>query len=180
MNSKLLNNTVKNKTKGFTLIELMITVSIAAILMSIAVPSFKTLFKNNRVTAASNEFVAAMVLAKSEALKRNNNVSLCVSDNQQTCISGGDFGRGWIVFVDCNKDGVIDGSGAACNGQPETIIKVHDPLTSISIIPTGSRQFLTYTFSGRSDTATLEVTEKGKTDVERTIIISRTGRVRTQ
>ena len=174
-------NTYKNN--GFTLIELMVTVSIAAILISIAVPSFKTMFKNNRVTAATNEFVTALVLARSEALKRNNNVSVCTTLNQQTCSNTSDFANGWIVFMDCNEDGVIDnGAGSvSCDGNPEQIIKVHDKLNKLSMTSTGvAKLYLTYTFAGRSDTVTLHLKEAGKSAIEKKIIVSRTGRVRTE
>lgn len=168
----------KKKNKGFTLLEVIVTVSIAAILVSIAVPSFKTMFKNNRITTGTNEFVAGLVLARSEALKRNNNTSLCSSSNQESCGSSTNFADGWIVFVDCNKNGNIDGN--ACDGQPEQIIKVHDRLQNVSVEATTPRQFMTYTFAGRSDTVTLNVKEKGKTKIEKKVIVNRTGRVRVE
>ena len=181
MNKHSLNTHKKN---GFTLIELMVTISIAAILISIAVPSFKTMLKNNRVTAATNEFVTALVLARSEALKRNNNISICTSLNQQSCSgSTSDYAKGWIIFMDCNEDGVIDnGAGSTtCDGNPEQIIKVHDKLNKLTLIPTTvPKRFISYTYAGRSDTTTLELKEEGKTTLEKTIILSRTGRVRTQ
>lgn len=180
-NPDTLMNIISQKAtnKGFTLIELLVTMSIAAILLSIAVPSFKTMFKNNRVSTGTNEFVAALVLARSEALKRNNNVSICTTNDQQTCGGTSDFARGWIVFVDCNRDGAIDNAGV-CDGEPEQIIKVHGELNQLSLIPAVAKQFFTYTFAGRSATATFNVTEKGKTVIEKEIIINLTGRVRVQ
>ncbi|HIQ15345.1 MAG TPA: prepilin-type N-terminal cleavage/methylation domain-containing protein [Leucothrix sp.] len=180
MNKHSLNMHKKN---GFTLIEALVTVSIASILISIAVPSFKTMLKNNRITAATNEFVTALVLARSEALKRNNNVSVCTTLDQQTCSNTSDFANGWIVFMDCNLDGVIDdgAGGVSCDGNPEQIIKVHDKLSKLSLKTTGAaKRYLSYTFAGRSDTATLKLKEAGQSTVEKTIKISRTGRVRTE
>ncbi len=174
---------INNKNRGFTLIELMVTVSIAAILLSIAVPSFKTMLKNNRVTTSSNEFVAALILARSEALKRNNTVSVCTTTDQQSCSNSTDFANGWIVFLNCNDDGSIDNgaSDTSCDGAPEEIIKVHEKLNKVSIKSTGeAKSILTYQYSGRSDTVTLELKEEGKNTVEKKIIISRTGRVKTQ
>jgi len=174
------NNTKKN---GFTLIEMMVTVSIAAILISIAVPSFKTMFKNNRITAATNEFVAALILTRSEALKRNNNVSICTSTDQQTCTGGTDFAKGWIVFLDCDQDGVID-AGNTCDGKPEVIIKVHEGLHKLTITSnTGSKTYLNYTFSGRIrpfDNVSLDVKEGASNTGKKTISIGMSGRVKTQ
>jgi len=181
MNKNALKTPKKN---GFTLIEVMVTVSIAAILISIAVPSFKTLFKNNRVTAGTNEFVAALILARSEALKRNNNVSICASDNQQTCSGNTDFAKGWIVFMDCDQDGNIDNgaASAACGGSPEQIIKVHDKLNIKSLkSTTGAKKYLNYSFSGRirpTDIVTMKAEEEGHPG--KNISISMTGRVRTE
>lgn len=187
MNIPMKKNTLKTpktKNKGFTLIELMVTVSIAAILLSIAVPSFKTMFKNNRITAGTNEFVAALILARSEALKRNNNVSVCSSSDQQTCSGNADFATGWIVFMDCDQDGTVNPApNPQCGNAPEQIIKVHEQISKISIKAQDGQNYLNYTFSGRirpNDNTTLEVTEKDKTDVLKSIVISMTGRVRTE
>ena len=66
------------------MIELMITVALASILMAIAVPSFNQMIVSGRLTAQSNEMVAAMSLARSEAIKRNANVTLCRADTGAT------------------------------------------------------------------------------------------------
>lgn len=59
---------------GFTLIELMVTIAVAAILLAVAVPSFRHLIISNRLTTAANNVVTAVTLARSEAIKRNANV----------------------------------------------------------------------------------------------------------
>ncbi len=171
---------VKNHM-GFTLIEVLVTVSISAILLSIAVPNFTKMIKSNRVTAATNEVVAALMLARSEALKRNDNISICASTDLQTCSQSLQFEEGWIIFQDCNRNGVLEtgANNASCvNNTSEKIIKVHDPLDAITLRASGGRSFLSYRFTGRSDTVTLYVREKGNSAVKKRIYITRTGRVR--
>jgi len=178
-----INSRNSSKKNGFTLIEMMVSVSIAAILISIAVPSFKTMFKNNRITAATNEFIAALILTRSEALKRNNNVSICASTNQMTCTNGTDFAKGWIVFLDCDQDGVRD-AGKPCDGKSEDIIKVHEELHKLSIqSTTAPKRYLNYTFSGRArafDNVSLDVKEGTSNTGKKTITIGMSGRVKTQ
>jgi type IV fimbrial biogenesis protein FimT len=77
------------KNRGFTLLELMITLAIMAILMSWAVPSFQEIIRQNRMTTESNELITALNLARSEAIKRGRTVTVTAS--------GGDWGAGWTV-----------------------------------------------------------------------------------
>ena len=74
-----------NRQSGFTLVELMVTIAIAAILLGLGVPSFRTLIENNRIAAASNDVVTGLQFARSEAVKRALLVSFCGTTNQSTC-----------------------------------------------------------------------------------------------
>jgi type IV fimbrial biogenesis protein FimT len=95
--------------KGFTLTELMITIALAAILMTIAVPNFLVSLTNNLVNAESNRFLGALILARSEAIKRGVSTTVCRSDNGATCTTAGsNWNNGWIVFVDENGNGNLD------------------------------------------------------------------------
>ena len=84
---------------GFTLLELMIVVAIAGIVMAIGVPSFQSITTNNRIAANTNEFITALNLARSEAVKRGAAVSVCKSANGATCTTSGDWDQGWIVIM---------------------------------------------------------------------------------
>jgi type IV fimbrial biogenesis protein FimT len=84
---------------GFTLIELMVTLSIASVLAFLAAPSFREIVVSNRVAAYGTDFIASARLARSEAIKRNAVVTLCASDDGLKCASGGEWQRGWIVSV---------------------------------------------------------------------------------
>ncbi len=81
------------KIRGFTLVELMITLAIAAIVLTFAVPSFTAIIKNNRIITQANEMVTALNLARSEAIKRTTIVNV-VSTNNST-----DWSGGWRVEV---------------------------------------------------------------------------------
>ena len=70
---------------GFSLIELMVTLAVAAILMAIATPSFIALINGNRLTSTANELVSSLQLARSEALRRNTQVRVCRSESGNTC-----------------------------------------------------------------------------------------------
>jgi len=89
--------------RGFTLLELMIVVLVLIILASVALPSMVSTIQNNRMTAQANGFLTAFQLARTEALKRNDPVSVCPSSDGATC--DGDWEDGWIVFVDGNAAG---------------------------------------------------------------------------
>lgn len=180
--------TSKKKSAGFTLIELIATVSIAAILMSIAVPSFKTMIESNRLSTGTNELVSAFILARSEALKRSQNVTVCTSTDLTNCAGAGnnDFGQGWIVFQDCNNNHLIDfadcDNDAMTADVAETLINANSGLADLTVIRNANAtDYLTYSFSGRpTNNVTYEVKKVGDTAVLKSIIIGRSGRIRTQ
>lgn len=80
---------MKNKSTGFTLVELMVVLAIAVILMSIAAPSFRELVAGQRIKAAASDLAASLIYARSEAIKRNSTVSV---------VAGADgWASGWTV-----------------------------------------------------------------------------------
>ncbi len=81
---------------GFTLMELLMTVVIASILVSLAGPNFRTLIQNNKQVAHTNEFVTSMHLARSESAKRGEQVSVIAAN---TSDAGNEWGPGWSVQV---------------------------------------------------------------------------------
>lgn len=100
---------VTSRSQGFTIIELMITIGIAAILFAAAIPSFTPFVQNNRSAARINELHASLSHARSEAVKRNSNVTVCKSTDGAACGGHSDhWHHGWIAFVDNDLDGAVD------------------------------------------------------------------------
>ena len=81
--------------RGFTLIEMMVVISLLAILLAVGVPSFRAMIQQNRVTAVTNDLVAALQFARSEAIRTGANVTVCSSSDQSTC--SGVWTNGWVV-----------------------------------------------------------------------------------
>lgn len=134
-----------NAVDGFTLIEMIMVLSIAAILMTIAVPSYNTFAKNSKLTKQVNLLAATVSLARSEAAKRGARVTVCQSnsptaDDPDCNGTAGTWSNGWVVFIDADSDGAHDtGEIVVSRFQPETeIIIKTDVGTSLTFNPDGT------------------------------------------
>jgi type IV fimbrial biogenesis protein FimT len=94
------------RTRGFTLVELLFAVCIAAVLLGIAAPPLAATADGMRLSATANTFLAQLHLARSEAIKRNAAVAICKSADGEACSAAGGWEQGWIVFHDVNNDGL--------------------------------------------------------------------------
>src|SRR5437870_3761801 len=83
--------------RGFTIVELMVTLAVLSILLAIAIPAFNDAILGNRLTSYANDLVGGSLQARSEAVKRNTTATLCVSSNGASCGTGG-WEQGWIVL----------------------------------------------------------------------------------
>lgn len=91
---------------GFTVLELMITITIIAIGLSLAVPSIRETIANNQVAVANNSIISAINLARSEAITRGNSVVVCPSTTGKKC-NNGKWNAGWIVFDNNDADATL-------------------------------------------------------------------------
>ena len=100
------------REKGFTLLELMVTLGVASILLSVGVPSFRAVIMDSRLVRDSNQFVASINMARSSAVRFQRNATICASSNYSaavpTCSASNDWAQGWLVWVDKNRDGATD------------------------------------------------------------------------
>ncbi len=155
MNDFKNNMLIKKDNKGFTLVELMITLAIAAILLSMAVPNFTTVIKNNRLTTQANELISSLNYSRSEAIRRSANVSLTsASVNWHT---------GWVI---ADKGG--------------NTIRSHEAFANGSSL-VGSVASITYKSTGFISAAaaiTYTLCDDRTGETGRTITISLTGRPR--
>lgn len=140
---EILYNTDMKNANGFTLIELLVTVAVVSILLAVGVPEFKRMTENNRMVAAINRMAGDLNLARSEAVKQGRSVTLCASADGATCSGNTDWSNGWIVFLDQNRNGSVDGTDALISRQGALPAGLQlratqfDDNTIITFLPTG-------------------------------------------
>jgi len=141
--------------KGFTVIELMVTVMVMSITVMIAAPGLKQTIQNNRVTTQANELLAALNYARSEAVKRGVQVTVCKANlaaNPGQCDKNANvfWESGKIVFVDQNTLGVIDAGGGGAGA--DTILRVYSGMPSGYTLRSGATfaNWIAYLPSGAS------------------------------
>jgi type IV fimbrial biogenesis protein FimT len=133
-----LTGRIDRRIRGFTIIELMVTLAIAGVLLSVAVPNIRTFIQNNRLSSTANDLLHSFQVARTEAIKRSpnagnsGNVVMCgavdASAANPVCSFGLGATAGWIVFVDANNDWQASG------GALEPILERHpQPDPSINI-----------------------------------------------
>ena len=117
------------RVKGFTLIELMVTIAVAAILVSIALPSFRNLIVSNRLNTLATEMVDAVSFARSESVKRNSPVVFCrAASATATVCDSGSFWAHWVILA--GTDMIRRGEMNSHNST----IKVSSDLTSDEVV----------------------------------------------
>ncbi|MFP4209434.1 MAG: GspH/FimT family pseudopilin [Wenzhouxiangella sp.] len=90
-------STSDRSQRGLTLLELMITIAVLAILVTAGIPQFQRLIQSNQTTSGANDLLSSLQLARSESVRRGSPVTLCPSTDQSTC-SGSDWSVGWVVI----------------------------------------------------------------------------------
>jgi len=121
-----MKNRELNNIKGFTLIELITVLSILAISITLAVPSFKSFMQNNQASSEAHKLLASFFLARSEAVKRGVRVTMCPRvyprTNPETCTGSNQWSKGWLLYID--ESGVIGDFDST-----DVIIKVWDTVS---------------------------------------------------
>jgi type IV fimbrial biogenesis protein FimT len=162
------------RTRGFTLVEMMITIAVMALVLSLAVPSFTNMIRNNRLASGSNELISALTYARSEAVKRRLNVSVCARDGDACSTDVNNWGQGWLIFTDdLAPSGQLDTPGDALllSADPsESGVQITGELAAVTFNPLGEADL--------PDTAEFTVTKSGcKGNNERRLTVQSTGRL---
>lgn len=129
---------------GLTLLEMLITLGILGIMAVVAVPSMVDTLNRMAVTSAARTLTSTLSLARSEAVKRGEDVSICPSATGTDCAAA-NWAAGWIVFVDANDD--ADG-GAGSVDAGDTVIRVFDPLADVAMAADPETDLLVYDNKG--------------------------------
>ena len=153
---------MKHWQKGLTLVELMTTLAVGIVLMAVGIPLYQGIAANSKAVTQTNALVAALNLARSEAVKRAATVTVCaVADADAAtpqCAGAADWENGWLVFVDSDGDGDTD--------VGETRLRVwppFEPAPSITPDPAASR-WIQFTANGSAAAQLkLEVEQAGTT-----------------
>lgn len=121
-----------SRQAAMTAIELLIIVAAIGLLLLVTVPGSSMLMERYQLNAASNELARGLSLARSEAVRRGSTVRMCPSVDGRSCLAGGDWSHGWLVFTDGNADGFVQ--------EIELIESFEGPAKDIRIVGTGAVQ----------------------------------------
>jgi len=112
---------------GFTLIELMVSVAIVALMIGLAVPSYRYSINSSRISSDSDSLLSALQLARTEAIRRGLSVTVCGSNATGSACSGSNnWKTGWLVFVDLNNNASYDAG--------DTLVRRQSALTSANAV----------------------------------------------
>ena len=160
------------KSKAFTILELMITVSIMAILVTLGIPAFKDYALKQRLNAAVNALHSDLLLARSQAIHRDMQVTACPVDPTVGCAGSTEWSDGWIVFGDSNEDREYqDNEDVLRHGQGVEYMAIHSSSgrTTIRFYPNGSAP---------GSNTSISFCGLGGPEKARKLVISNLGRVR--
>lgn len=162
---------------GFTLMELLVVLAIMGIAMAIAIPAVSEYNNNARMSTTTNDIILDLALARSDAARRGNYMTVCSSKNQTSCeTAGNDWAVGRIVFVDIDGDGVIENGDVVVRKSPASNAAITakasvTPMTRITYAPSGM-------LTRGSASMHISICAKGRT--ERRVIVQTGGRTQAQ
>jgi len=164
--------TIQARQGGFSLIEFMMAVAIAAILLGSAVPTFRETTAAVRMQVAKDALLGSLLRARNFAVLRQHRVDLCPSSDAHTCTGGLEWQSGWIVFDDYDRD---DKPNADAD-----ILFVAGANDGLAILATEGRRILTYQADGSSGGSNVSITlcDRRGPARARSVVVSNVGRPR--
>jgi type IV fimbrial biogenesis protein FimT len=167
----------KRKSNGATLTSLVVAIAISGALVALAVPAYGDILAYLRLRSESQALSLALMLARSEAIKRNARVNVCKSTDLKRCAKAGGFEAGWIIYQDPGRTGQPDPDAPLIrvkSGAPEGItIRGNKPVADLVSYTTWGHA---RTLSGALQIGTFVVCRKGLFAVQ--VVLASTGRVR--
>ncbi|MBK0026634.1 GspH/FimT family pseudopilin [Stenotrophomonas sp. S48] len=159
------------RSNGFTLVELMVTIAVVAILGTIAFPSFQSTIRSNRIASAGNEMTGLLSLARSEAVRNKRGGGVCGSSDGSSC--DGAWRSGMLAWAD------VDGNGS--KGSNEVVLRFV-AVTSDSVTVTGPAAEVAFDARGRRRAAaaqqiTLQPVKCGSDPQRRTLSVNAAGQI---
>jgi type IV fimbrial biogenesis protein FimT len=160
------------KMHGFTIVELMISVAVAAILCAVSAPALGSLIHTETTRASRNALVTSLNLARNMAVTGQSHVVVCPSSDQRTCSDGAWWQNGWIVFEDKNGDGQ--------HNADERLIESVQTQSGMAILTSDARERVTYRGDGTSPGTNLTFTfcDRSGSKKASTVVVSNSGRPR--
>lgn len=164
------------RCRGLTLVELMVTLVVVGIALSVGVPTFRGTIERNQLVSKANSFLSTLTIARSEAVKRGKVMTVCKSSDGTSCNdAAAGYEVGWIAFVDEDGDGVRDAE--------DELVKREYPFdpgyTLRGTAVNGIDDSISYRPSGRSSATgegSVVLCKDGDSTKSRTIVIEFTGR----
>lgn len=170
--------------RAFTLVEMMITIAVLAIVLGIGVPSMSAFIESNRLTSVTNDLLSSLQYARAEAIRQRSRVTICQrAANSDVCENNGSWTNGWLIYLD-------DNPAATPVANSEGILRIVSNLNANNLIISGGAQATSYvsfsgngghvSWSGSPITLTLNICSKSSvlnaTNRARDILINPTGR----
>ena len=159
------------KAGGFSLYELIITIGVVALVMSLGVPSFGRMLANHRLKVEVDALFHAVHLARKESIVRRRAVTLCPSRGGENCEPGFDWSEGWIMFVNLDRDAPATRDAGEALLQRFSV-SLHNQVTA------NRRSFSFRTTALRATNGTFIFCDKARRASPRALIVSYTGRPR--
>ncbi len=160
-----------DRLRGFTVIELLVTIALLAVILTTAVPALARFVEQQRLTATANHLVTHLQYARGQALDHNTLVAACPSGDGRTCTGGNRWEDGWIVYLDPDKAGQP--------ARPEDVLRVVEGTPQLTM-HSGGRHRVRFRGSGMAygTNLTIRVCTPGNPEAARAVIVSNPGRVR--